>query len=667
MKNLKFIFAALVSIAALSCNKLESPVENSESNQDEGLVPLVLTTGEATKTHIAANGTDIHWDQGDQIKVFTNVALTGTNGYSYDFSMPENFTPDGKFAKFEGKVALSTSTVWAVYPSELAKNATTSGVLTVNLPASQTAFNGETSSFNKNLNISAAKATVELDYELGDVLTQRPVASETMTFHNVCALLKFNIPAGITNISSVTISTDTDIVGDMTIDYSGNAPVFERITANGSNSITMTKEGTFTADKDYYFVLAPVAISELSIFVNTTDNKQYAATKTFSTPLPLNAGEYKSIGKLNVNNMPSFGVDFDIQDDGGFLNGTDVVFTFPSDNVSNLHLTVSNGTTTVRSIDIDGAVTLDGSNRYISSCLNETVTSWPYLPKGTYTVSGTYETEGGTASVNNGTFVIDTDPNFTVGSFDAYTSYTKYTSGTNTAVADANACDGASIYVTARNVGISENILKNTNYKDLLQVQFVAPASGYGVANLTNGLTATLTNQQYGEYKSPSYVFDGKKLTSDKTCYVTGLPYVLNPAKNDSVNPWEVASTNDSWYVSWTGSALKVGGNSVGQNVGAIKSFYVPEETQIKVTASASGSVTGGRTNANTGSVKLGGSELVSSTAAKGGLLSGTKTVTFSETKAMSISTSNSQLSCSVTYGLSEAHMLVNSLMILYR
>lgn len=263
----------------------------------------------------------------------------------------------------------------------------------------------------------------------------------------------------------------------------------------------------------------------------------------------------------------------------------------------------------------------------------------------------------------------NTDPDFTVGSFEAYTSYTKYALG---AVAEANACDGASIYVNASNVSISDKILKNSNYKDMIQVQFVAPASGYGVSNLTNGITATLTNQQYGEYKSPSYVFDEKAVTfSTLSCHVTGLPYVLDPAKNDSVNPWGVASTNDILYVSWTGSALKVGGGSVGANVGAIKSFYVPgSETQIKqinVTASASGSVTGGRTNANTGSVKLGGSPLVSSTAAKGGLLSGTKTVTFSETKPMSISTSNSQLSCSVTYGLSKAHMLVNSLMILYR
>ena len=665
MKKFKFIFFAALVLAALSCQKESFPKATPEAD----LLPLVITTGDATKTYIADNGKDIHWHSGDKIKVYSDISIVGDVAQSYDFTMPDGFSPTGNYAKFEGKVVVGTNKVWAVYPSELASGATDTGILQVKLPATQNPYNGETHLFSQNLNISVATAPVKLEYEFGDVTTQRPVVSENMTFYNTCALVKFTIPSGITNIKNVTVSTDQDIVGDMTIDYSGTIPAFGGI-ANGSKSISMTAAETFADGRDYYFVLAPVAISKLSIYVNTTDNKQYAATQIFTTPYQLVAGKYISLGKLNINNMPSFGVDFDIQDEGGFLNGTDVIFSFPSNKISNLNLTISKeGGSVVRTIKVDGPVTLNEYNQYISSYANETVSTWPYLPKGTYTVSGTYDTEGGAASVNNITFEINTDPDFTVGSFEAYTSYTKYALG---AVAEANGLIGTSIYVTARNVCISDEILNNPNYKDMIQVQFVAPASGYGVSNLTNGITATLTNQQYGEYKSPSYIFDGKAVTfSTLSCHVTGLPYVLNPAGNDSVNPWGVASTNDILYVSWTGSALKVGGNSIGENVGAIKSFYVPgSETQIKqinVTASASGSVTGGRFNANTGSVKLGGSPLVSSTAAKGGLVSGTKTVSFSETKSMSISTSNSQLSCSVTYGLSEAHMLVESLTILYR
>ena len=391
--------------------------------------------------------------------------------------------------------------------------------------------------------------------------------------------------------------------------------------------------------------------------MNTTDNKQYAATQTFTTPYQLVAGKYISLGKLNINNMPSFGVDFDIQDEGGFLNGTDVIFSFPSNKISNLNLTISKeGGSVVRTIKVDGPVTLNEYNQYISSYAIETVSTWPYLPKGTYTVSGTYDTEGGAASVNNITFEINTDPNFNVGSISAYTSYTKYTSGEPTAVADANACDGASIYVNASNVSISDKILKNSNYKDMIQVLFVAPASGYGVSNLTNGITATLTNQQYGEYKSPSYIFDGKSIPfAGVSCDVTGIPYSLSKTSNDSVNKWEGKGTGDLF--SWTGN----NGMVLGPILGAItvaKSFWIP--TNINVSVSTSGNITNGGISAKTGKITVGSTSITNTKA------SGWNTASFNEQSKSAELTSTAQ---TVQINLSNAtatSMTVNSLTIQY-
>ena len=534
MKKFNFILiAALASFAALSCQKESLP----QSTPEADLLPLVITTGDATKTYIADNGKDIHWHSGDKIKVYSDISIVGDNAQSYDFTMPDGFSPTGNYAKFEGKVVSGTNKVWAVYPSELASGATDTGILQVKLPATQNPYNGETHSFSQNLNISVATAPVNLEYELG--LTQRPVVSENMTFYNTCALVKFTIPSGITNIKNVTVSTDQDIVGDMTIDYSGTIPAFGGI-ANGSKSISMTAAETFADGRDYYFVLAPVAISKLSIYVNTTDNKQYAATQTFTTPYQLVAGKYISLGKLNINNMPSFGVDFDIQDEGGFLNGTDVIFSFPSNKISNLNLTISKeGGSVVRTIKVDGPVTLNEYNQYISSYAIETVSTWPYLPKGTYTVSGTYDTEGGAASVNNITFEINTDPNFTVGRFNASTTYNKYVNE-GASVANTYTSDGNTIWVTADDVAISDKILKNANYKDMLQVQFATSPNGNNYsANLADGLNVTLSNQKVGKYTSPSYVFDGKKVTfSAKTCYVTGLPHKAAPPKKSGSAPW---------------------------------------------------------------------------------------------------------------------------------
>ena len=612
MKNIKLIIAALVSFAALSCEKVDTSSTTPVSDSEDGLVTLTISTGESTKTHISnvtdANGvTEIHWDEGDRLKVFSNYVITdalGDEADEFEYSMPQNYKPEGKRAKFYGKIRYNTTRIWAVYPYEAATGATYKGNLSVAIPVTQTPNPG---SFQNKCNISVAAANITKNSSLNPTGSYDLTEEALVTFNNVCSLLKFNVPSGINNIKSVTILTDRDIAGEMSIDYSGTIPAFGGI-ANGSKSISMTAAETFADGRDYYFVLAPVAISELSIFVNTTDNKQYAATRTFSDPLQLNAGEYKSLGNLNLTNMPSFGVDFDIQDDNGYLKGTDVIFTFPNDNVSNLKLTVSKDGTIVRNIDVSQPK-LNDSNKYVSSCLNETVEGWPYLPKGTYTVSGTYDTEGGAASVNNITFEINTDPNFTVGSFDAYTSYTKYQSG---AVGVANGLSGSSIYVTASNVGISENILKNSNYIGLIKVEFATrPASNYGSVNLDNGIAATLTNQQYGEYKSPSYIFDGKSIPfAGVSCDVTGIPYSLSKKSNDSINKWEGKGNGDVF--SWIGS----NGMVLGPLAGAItvaKSFWIP--TSINVSVSTSGNITNGEVRTKTGKITVGSTPITNTSA----------------------------------------------------
>ena len=599
MKNIKFIFAALVSIAALSCNKLESPVENPESNQDSEMMTLVLSTGEQTKTYIAENGTDIYWHSGDKIKVYSNFILSdiaGDDASDYDFTMSGE--PQGNFARFTGKVRQGTKTIWAVYPSALAKGANVGGVINVNLPSTQTASEN---SFSQNLNISVAKTDVTMEGGLAD---KEPVASSNVAFHNACALLKFTVPSDITNIKSVVISADQNIAGNMTINYSGDSPVLSSV--SGSKAITM--EGTFTPGKDYYFVLAPVAISELSIAVYTKDKKQYAATKRFETPMDLVAGTYKSLGTLNIDKMPSFGVDFEIQDENHFLNGTDVIFTFPSDDISNVNFTVVDGKgVEVRKI-AEATPALNASNQLRSSYSNETVTSWPYLPKGKYTVSGTYESDGEVVDVYY-EFDIDTDPNFTVGSLEAKTSYTLYKSSVENAVALANQFDGTKIEVTASDVKISDKILKNTNYKDLFKVQFAtSPYGEYYSANLTNGEKVTLTSQQLGPYASPSYVFDTTNgVTLDNTvCHVTGIPYTL---ANDGT--WKDSGTLPG-PSQWSGNSVILGNGKsadawlswdVGSTTTLVKTLYTPVD--IVVAIAVTGKVGGSKYQKTTGRVQV--------------------------------------------------------------
>ena len=70
MKKFKFIFFAALVLAALSCQKESFPKATPEAD----LLPLVITTGDATKTYIADNGKDIHWHSGDKIKVYSDIS-----------------------------------------------------------------------------------------------------------------------------------------------------------------------------------------------------------------------------------------------------------------------------------------------------------------------------------------------------------------------------------------------------------------------------------------------------------------------------------------------------------------------------------------------------------------------------------------------------------------
>ena len=650
MKNIKFIFAAFISFAALSCEKESISNATPDTNPESNLIPLVLSTGEDTKTSLQSDGA-IHWSEGDNIAVIDNGIIGGTqNSHSFSISNLR-----GSYATFTGKVRNSTTAILAVYPSDCVKSGNVGGLVGVDsnrdaevlLPISQVA---KSESFNDNLNISVAKTTIDYSTD-GSV----PVAT-SLTFKNVCSLLKFTLPETLPGeIDYVSLSSGTAIAGLMDIDYSSGTPSV-KIDADQSSTITMT--GKFEAGASYYFVLAPVELKGLNFSVAFKDGSVYALPTSQS--IQMSMGKFRSIGVVDFNKMSSFScsAEHKFDETSAVLTGTELKISFPSSDVKDLKLTVTNGAVT-RTI-LDANLTSDNNGMKVAISGSDD-RDWPYLPSGVYNITGSYVLGGKVITITE-SVVVPSPIGIKVDGFNAYTSYTKYLAKDIDA---ANSLNGSYIYTEATGVNVSSSILEK--YTDLLYIEYKngGNTSKFGTSTLINQIEVPL----YGTYSDFKCYFDGSVCaTFSEDCHVTGLPYVLNPAENDSVNPWGVASTNDILYVSWTGSALKVGGNSVGANVGAIKSFYVPgSETQINVTASASGSVTGGRTNANTGSVKLGGSSLVSSTAAKGGFFSGTKTVTFSETESMSISTSNSQLSCSVTYGLSEAHMLVKSLTILYR
>lgn len=527
MKKIKLLLlAAALLCAAFSCEKAEAP----KSSMEPEMVSLILSTEKSTKTHISnvtdANGvTEIHWDQGDQIAVFTDTdPLFDDNKNT--FSMQGS--PNGNFARFSGSVNRRSKKIWAVYPNSEASSCNQDGTqIKVNISSSQVSSAG---SFEANRNISVAKSPITEKSGLGKYELTEPIF---VNFKNVCALLKFTAPANASKITSVTISANEVIAGEMTIDYSGDEPKVTGV--SGSKSITMT--GPFEADKEYYFVVAPVSISGISMTIQANGETRYLAKKV---NYALEPGVAKSLGSVDLAKMTKVSATAAHQSPKNVLSGTDVTFDLGQASASSLNLTVkkTDNTATRSATALKSAYSSDSD--------------WPYLPQGAYTFSGSFSSNGVNVTVPATSFSVPAPSGLSVAEFTPFTSYTKYAAGKPV---EANALDGSTIYVDIT-ININSSIVGNTNYSDVILVNGSKPV-----------YNADKTCVCFGgkDWKSHTisqitWTFDGvtasHTLTAAKTVDVTGIPYDYS-FEGKSLAQYK----NDGWT---TNGTLRVSDEGVG-------------------------------------------------------------------------------------------------------
>ena len=635
MKNIKLIIAALASFAAFSCEKESLPQSNSESDK----IPLILTTGEDTKTSLQSDGA-IHWSTTDKLAVFDN-SLMGDNKNNFVVSAISDANHSS--ATFSGSVGTTTSRICAVYPYELALSCEvglSSHKIQVNLPSQQSAKAG---SFAENLNISVAKASV----------SKNDLPETSVSFKNVCALLSFTLPNSLPEeITNVTISSAIPMAGKMSLTYGDN------ITCSLSNDqptrISMT--GTFEAGKTYWFVVAPVTLQGISIDVETKSGNIY--TKSNSSAITLTQGKYRSLGTLNFDKMKPITVSSEHEYGNNTLLGTNLSVNLPYSDISAINLTVKLGDKVVRTItDTKDVVNGVAKTNY------DAAGNWPYLPCGDYNISGSYTTEFGNVNVDYSFSISEGPEKLNITSVNAYTSYTKYLESGADA---ANKCDGTSIYLNQIS-GISGDILKQSHYSPYLKAKF---DSGSEIqAFFESAGEYRFSMYAYRQYNNVLLIFDGVESSSAVSlskCHVTGLPYVLNPAANDSINQW-VTSGDVKWNNQDRGISVRVGyalGSSLNTGSSSIsKSFYLPSD--MKVSVSANAEARGSRVIRDittTGSVSISDNEACSASA-KGK----NKYVSFScDSKKMTMTSSNPKVVCNNSNSTNEACTYLKSLVINY-
>ena len=170
-----------------------------------------------------------------------------------------------------------------------------------------------------------------------------------------------------------------------------------------------------------------------------------------------------------------------------------------------------------------------------------------------------------------------------------YTVHSSYNSNDGSVSKD-NSYDGRTIY--AKNFAINEPFLSSA----VSSVTF-----HYGSASEATALAGSVQKSalglgNYACYAVATISINGNSVsstTATTNIAVTGLPYTLNPAANDSWNAW---TPNSNGNVAWNeSSSVRIGYNlsswTASTDTSIEKSFYLPTDTTVVV--NSTGTVTG--------------------------------------------------------------------------
>ena len=260
MKKLYFL-AALALIAAGCAKEAQAPVvEEFEETPEVVIEPstVVFTAGIDTKAYL--DGSAVKWSGDEHITIWngTDAAefTTTDSGTSATFTTLDTFDEAASYT--------------AIYPAD-GFAAFSTGSVSTTLPATQAATAG---SFDPAANLAVASST-----------------TTSLTFYNLVAYLKFTVPAGMTDLTSVSFSGNEGqkVAGACTIDVDEKA-----LSASGSETATLS--GKFAAGSSYYLAIAPQTFTGGYTVTITRSSGTYTMVST--KKVPFTRATARNIGNL---------------------------------------------------------------------------------------------------------------------------------------------------------------------------------------------------------------------------------------------------------------------------------------------------------------------------------------------------------------------------------
>ena len=211
---MKKVFISFAAIAALiSCVK-ETPVTDETPAVEEAIVTIEAVASKS-KTQLV-NGTDVQWTPGDKIKMCFDVKTWVSNNVWTGVEFESQNEQVSESTSFVGSVDVNNVQDYGfvVYPTTFKFDSRTSGGYGENyttnishvLPSAQPAVEN---TFASDLNLSYAPVTKkEVSANIND---KTPIK---VTFKNMCALIKVNLPAENYNIKEIQVESANGLTGE---------------------------------------------------------------------------------------------------------------------------------------------------------------------------------------------------------------------------------------------------------------------------------------------------------------------------------------------------------------------------------------------------------------------------------------------------------------------
>ena len=301
MRKYFYYFAAIAALA--SCAK-ENPVnENPISEPQEVTIQAVAPS---TKTQLV-DGTNVQWTPGDKIKMCFEVK-TWQNSCSWTGVEFENFGEVvSESAAFSGNVDLNKINVqnygFVVYPTSFkfesktgSNSATYTTTISHVLPSVQPAVDN---TFASDLNLSYAPVTKE--QVTNNISYKTPIE---VTFKNMCALIKVNLPADNYNVKEILVESASEgLTGEYSMLWEAS---YNKQTLNLNSFKSEVKEVTIanedgsnlTPGASYYAVVWPGQHNGLTF--TFTDEKGLVCVKNLNKTVNCEVGK---ITEINVKSL----------------------------------------------------------------------------------------------------------------------------------------------------------------------------------------------------------------------------------------------------------------------------------------------------------------------------------------------------------------------------